>query len=42
YGAMQGKIMSARLIISATAPFAMALGLETFGVKANLAVMVGT
>ncbi|MCO7729009.1 arsenite efflux MFS transporter ArsK [Brucella intermedia] len=42
YGAMQGKIMSARLIISATAPFAMALGLETFGVKTNLAVMIGT
>jgi MFS family permease len=40
YGAMQGKIMSARLIVSATAPFAMALAMGLLGVKAALTIVV--
>ena len=39
YGAMQGKIMSARLIISATAPFAMASGIANFGASWSLSVL---
>lgn len=39
YGAMQGKIMSARLIISATAPFAMAFGINWFGVIWSLTAL---
>jgi len=40
YGAMQGKIMSARLIVSATAPFAMALAMNLLGVKVSLTIVV--
>jgi MFS family permease len=39
YGAMQGKIMSARLIISATAPFAMAFGIANFGASWSLTIL---
>lgn len=39
YGAMQGKLMSARLILSATAPFAMALGLNNTSVYFTLSVI---
>ncbi|WP_235901660.1 hypothetical protein [Ochrobactrum quorumnocens] len=42
YGAMQGKIMSARLIISATAPFAMAFGIENIGVNWSLFILTLT
>lgn len=40
YGAMQGKIMSARLIVSAMAPFAMAFAMGHLGVKAALAIVI--
>lgn len=40
YGALQGKIMSARLIVSATAPFAMALAMSLLGIKVALAIVV--
>lgn len=40
YGAMQGKIMSARLIVSATAPFAMALSMSQIGIKTTLTIVV--
>lgn len=39
YGAIQGKIMSARLIVSAIAPFAMAFSISLIGVKAALSIV---
>lgn len=38
YGALQGKMMSARLILSALAPFALALSLAQIGITASLAI----
>jgi len=39
YGRLQGKVMSARLIVSATAPFVLALAMETMGAKPSLGVI---
>jgi len=40
YGARQGQVMAARLVVSSVAPFAFALLMETLGVKWALAVTV--
>lgn len=41
YGRLQGRIMAARLIASALAPFAMALAMQRFGISLSLAGIVG-
>ena len=38
YGRLQGRVMSARLIVSATAPFALALAMQAIGVTWSLAI----
>lgn len=38
YGRLQGKMMAARLIVSALAPFALALAMSAIGIGASLAV----
>lgn len=38
YGRLQGKMMAARLIVSATAPFVLALGMERLGISLSLAL----
>lgn len=40
YGAMQGKLMSARLVLSAIAPFAMAFALKNTSVYITLAIII--
>ncbi len=40
YGSRQGKLMSARLILAAVAPFVLALGMERFGITASLSLVV--
>ncbi len=42
YGTMQGKLMSARLIVSAIAPFAMATGLSKTNAHITLTVIIVT
>ncbi|WEX76164.1 arsenite efflux MFS transporter ArsK [Sinorhizobium numidicum] len=42
YGKLQGKMMAARLIISATAPFVLALAMAGIGVTSSLAITAGT
>ena len=42
YGAMQGKIISARLIVSATAPLAMASSITNFGASCSLTILALT
>jgi MFS family permease len=39
YGRLQGKVMSARLVVSSTAPFVLALAMETIGAKLSLGVI---
>jgi MFS family permease len=41
YGRLQGRMMSARLIVSATAPFVLALGMTRIGIDWSLALTVG-
>lgn len=41
YGKLQGKMMAARLIVSAAAPFVMALAMEWLGFSLSLAAIVG-
>ncbi|MBB2908430.1 hypothetical protein FHR76_004845 [Rhizobium sp. RAS22] len=41
YGKLQGKMMGARLIVSASAPFVMALAMEWLGISLSLAAIVG-
>ena len=41
YGQLQGKTMAARLIVSASAPFVMALAMEWLGISLSLAAIVG-
>ncbi len=41
YGKLQGKMMAARLIVSASAPFVMALAMEWLGFSLSLAAIVG-
>lgn len=36
YGKLQGKMMAARLILSALAPFALALSMENFGLAPSI------
>jgi MFS family permease len=38
YGKLQGKIMSARLILSALAPFVLAFAMENFGISLSLGI----
>ncbi|WP_054308679.1 arsenite efflux MFS transporter ArsK [Mesorhizobium sp. 1M-11] len=40
YGRLQGKVNSARLVVSATAPFALAFGMIRIGVVPSLAIAV--
>lgn len=40
YGKLQGKVTSARLVISATAPFALAFGMVWVGVIPSLAIAI--
>jgi hypothetical protein len=40
YGKLQGKTMAARLIVSASAPFVMALAMEWLGISLSLAWFV--
>jgi hypothetical protein len=40
YGSRQGKLMSARLILAAIAPFVLALGMERIGITASLSLVV--
>lgn len=40
YGKRQGKMMAARLILSALAPFALALSMENFGIAPSIVVVV--
>ncbi|RWX80880.1 MFS transporter [Neorhizobium lilium] len=40
YGSLQGKLMAARLIVSAVAPFALALSMERIGITSSLTVIV--
>ncbi|TDK35162.1 arsenite efflux MFS transporter ArsK [Rhizobium deserti] len=40
YGKLQGKMMAARLIVSASAPFVMALAMEWLGISLSLAAIV--
>jgi hypothetical protein len=42
YGSMQGKIISARLIVSATAPLAMASSITNFGASWSLTILALT
>jgi hypothetical protein len=41
YGKLQGKMMAARLIVSASAPFLMALAMEWLGIALSLGAIVG-
>jgi hypothetical protein len=41
YGQLQGKTMAARLIVSASAPYVMALAMEWLGISLSLAAIVG-
>ena len=41
YGKLQGKMMAARLIVSASAPLVMALGMEWLGIWISLVGIVG-
>lgn len=41
YGKLQGKMMAARLIVSASAPFLMALAMEWLGITLSLGAIVG-
>lgn len=41
YGRRQGRIMSARLILSALAPFFLAFSMERIGIAASLALVAG-
>ncbi|MCG7509274.1 MFS transporter, partial [Mesorhizobium sp. IRAMC:0171] len=40
YGKLQGKVTSARLVVSATAPFALAFGMVWIGVIPSLAIAI--
>jgi hypothetical protein len=39
YGRLQGKVMSARLVLSSTAPFVLALAMGTIGAKLSLGII---
>lgn len=41
YGKLQGKMIAARLIVSASAPFLMALAMEWLGIALSLGAIVG-
>lgn len=41
YGRFQGKVMAARLIVSATAPFALAFAMAKIGATSSLAITTG-
>ncbi len=41
YGRLQGKVMSARLIVSASAPFVFALAMSNLGTMASIVVISG-
>lgn len=41
YGRLQGKVMAARLIVSATAPFALAFAMANIGATSSLAITTG-
>jgi hypothetical protein len=41
YGRLQGKVMAARLIVSATAPFALAFAMVNIGATWSLAITTG-
>lgn len=41
YGGLQGKVMAARLIVSATAPFALAFAMANIGATWSLAITTG-
>lgn len=41
YGQLQGRVTSARLIVSALAPFALAFGMANIGITWSLALVVG-
>jgi Major Facilitator Superfamily len=40
YGKLQGKMMAARLIVSATAPFVLALSMQNFGIASSIGAVV--
>lgn len=41
YGQLQGKMMAARLILSALAPFVLALAMSGIGITPSLAITAG-